>query len=44
MCGQFFDPADRTPAGGLAANPAIYCSEKCARRAENRRAYLRKRQ
>lgn len=43
-CGKEFDQADRLSATSLVANEdrVKYCSEKCARRAENRRAYQRR--
>jgi hypothetical protein len=40
-CGNAFDPADRALAGAQAGAVAQikYCSEICARKAENRRYY-----
>ena len=45
-CGQKFDPADRLSPNAVQPEWSIeqmrYCSETCARRAENRRAYRRR--
>jgi hypothetical protein len=40
-CGQDFDPANRvrTDANSGAIDEVKYCSEKCARQAENKRYY-----
>ena len=41
VCGRDFDPADRTATHAHAGDldRIKYCSETCARRAENRRYY-----